>query len=113
MPVVAWNDQTRLQVGSFLSEAIFATELLTVIQIKQGLRTPRLVVPTKQAEHFIKNTKPRSYSQGHLSMLVEPRRWEGLYGGGVLDNQKPLIKPVLHDAEKNRPSITSRRQTSV
>ena len=97
-PVVEWNDQTRLQVGSFLSEAIFATELLTVIQIRQGMRTPRLVVPSKQAEHFIKNTKPRSYSQGHLSMLVEPRRWEGLYGGGVLDNQKPLIKPVLHDA---------------
>jgi DNA-directed RNA polymerase len=97
-PVVEWNDQTRLQVGSFLSEAIFATELLTVIQIKQGMRSPRLVVPTKQAEYFIKNTKPRSYSQGHLSMLVEPRKWEGLYGGGVLDNEKPLIKPVLHDA---------------
>ena len=97
-PVAEWTDQTRLQVGSFLSEAIFATELLTVVTVKQGHRSPRYVVPTKQAEHFIKNTKPRAYTSGHLAMLVPPRQWEGLHGGGVLDNDQPLVKPVLYDA---------------
>jgi DNA-directed RNA polymerase len=97
-PVAVWSDQTRLQVGAFLSEAIFATELLTAVTVKQGHRTPRYVVPTKQAEHFIKNTKPKTYTHGHLAMLVPPTPWPGLYGGGVLDNDKPLIKPVLHDA---------------
>ena len=97
-PVVEWNDHTRLQVGAFLADAIMATELVTTILIRKGIRTTRLVVPTEQAEYFIRNTKPRHYTTIHLAMLVPPQPWEGLYGGGVLGNDKPLIKPVLHDA---------------
>lgn len=97
-PVCEWNDQTRLQVGIFLAEAIFETELLTTITVKQGLRSPRLVVPTEQAEHFIRNCKPRAVKSAHLSMLVQPRDWDGLYGGGFLDNPEPIVKPVLYDA---------------
>ena len=96
-PVVQWDDRTRLQVGSFLSEAIFRTELLTTTTIKQGFKTPRLVVPTEQAEEFIRNTKPRHYNPSHLAMLVPPRDWPGLFGGGLLENDLPLIKVVLQD----------------
>ena len=98
VPVVEWNDQTRLQVGMFLSEAIFRTELLTTIKVKQGVRTPRLVVPTQQALHFIQNCRPRNYTASHLQMLIPPVEWQGLYGGGILNNDKPLIKVAVQDA---------------
>ena len=97
MPCRRWNDQTRLQVGSFLSEAIFATELLTVIQIKQGCE-PLAWSCRPNRPNAIKNTKPGATARAISQCWWGPRRWEGLYGGGVLDNQKPLIKPVLHDA---------------
>jgi len=97
-PVVQWDDRTRLQVGSFLSEAIFRTELLTTITLRQGYRTPRFVVPTQQAEEFIKNSRPRHYNTSHLAMLAPPRDWPGLFGGGLLDNELPFVKPVLQDA---------------
>jgi len=97
-PVVEWSDQTRLQVGQFLADGIFRTELLTTITVRKGIRTPRLVVPTAQAEQFIRNTRPRHYSVAHGAMLVPPRDWPGLHGGGLLDSDDPLVKPVLQDA---------------
>ena len=99
-PVVEWNDQTRLQVGMFLADGIFRTELLTTITIRQGHRTPRLVVPTLQAEEFIKSCKPRVYTASHQAMLIPPRDWQGLHGGGLLDNEEPIVKPVLYDASE-------------
>ena len=97
-PVVEWSDQTRLQVGIFLADSIFATELVTTIKIKQGIRTPRLVVPTEQSEAFIRSVRPRSYDPQHLAMLIPPVPWPGLYGGGVLDNHYPLVKAPVQDA---------------
>ena len=97
-PVIEWSDLTRLQVGAFLAEAIFATELLTPIMLRKGKRQMRLVVPTAQAEGFIRSCKPKAYKPNHLSMLVPPRDWVGLHGGGALNNDEPLVKPVLYDA---------------
>ena len=97
-PVVEWNDQTRLQVGQFLADGIFRTELLTTIKVQKGHRTPRLVVPTEQALYFIQNTRPRHYTATHQAMLVPPNPWVGLHGGGLLNNDEPLIKAVLQDA---------------
>ena len=68
-----WNDLTRLHVGGFLADSIFATELLTTVMVRRGVRNHRLVVPTEQAEEFIKSTKPRQYNPSHLAMLVPPR----------------------------------------
>ena len=98
VPVVEWDDQTRLQVGIFLADSIFATELMTTIQIQKGIRRPRLVVPTAQAEQFIKETRPKHYNPQHLAMLIPPRDWPGLYGGGILDNDYPLVKAPVQDA---------------
>ena len=101
-PVLEWSDMTRLQVGAFLAQPIFDTELLTTILIRKGKTTPRLVVPTKQAEAFIRSCRPESYRINQLSMLAPPRDWQpDLYGGGCLDNQESLIKPVLHDASED------------
>ena len=101
-PVVEWNDMTRLQVGAFLAQPIFDTELLTTILVRKGKTTPRLVVPTKQAEGFIKSCRPKAYRINQLSMLVPPRDWQpDLYGGGQLDNQEPFVKPVLYDASED------------
>ena len=97
-PVIEWSDLTRLQVGSFLADAIFATELLTPIMLRKGKRSIRLVVPTAQAEGFIRSCKARAYKPNHLSMLIPPRDWVGLHGGGSLENDQPLVKPVLFDA---------------
>lgn len=101
-PVLEWNDMTRLQVGAFLAQPIFDTELLTTILVRKGKTTPRLVVPTKQAEGFIRSCRPQAYRINQLSMLVPPRDWQpDLYGGGCLDNQEPLVKPVLYDASED------------
>ncbi len=97
-PVLDWDDKTRCQVGIFLCEAIFATELVKPLMTRKGHRTIRIVVPTEQAEEFIRNCRPKDWRKNHLSMLVPPRDWVGLYGGGFLGNQEPLIKPVLYDA---------------
>ena len=97
-PVYDWTDLTRLQVGGFLADSIFATELLTTVMVKKGIKKSRLVVPTEQAEEFIKATRPRQYNPSHLAMLVPPRDWVGLHGGGLLDNEEPLVKVVLQDA---------------
>ena len=99
-PVYDWTDLTRLQVGAFLADSIFATELLTTIMVKKGMKTTRLVVPTEQAEEFIKSTRPRQYNASHLAMLVPPRDWVGLHGGGLLENEEPLVKVVLQDASE-------------
>ena len=99
-PVYDWNDLTRLHVGGFLADSIFATELLTTVMIRRGVRNHRLVVPTEQAEEFIKSTKPRQYNPSHLAMLVPPRDWVGIHGGGLLDNREPLVKAVLQDASE-------------
>jgi len=97
-PVIEWSDLTRLQVGAFLAEAIFATELLAPVMLYKAKRQQRIVVPTEQAETFIRNCKAKAYKPNHLSMLVPPRDWVGLYGGGALENDQPLVKPVLYDA---------------
>lgn len=99
-PVYDWTDITRLQVGGFLSDSILATELLTTVMVKKGIKRSRLVVPTEQAEEFIKSTRPRQYSPGHLAMLVLPRDWVGLHGGGLLDNREPLVKVAVQDASE-------------
>ena len=104
-PVLEWNDMTRLQVGAFLAQPIFDTELLTTIMVRKGKTTPRLVVPTKQAEGFIRSCRPAAYRINQLSMLVPPRDWQpDLYGGGQLDNHEPLVKPVLYDASRKQRS---------
>ena len=97
-PTPVWSDQTRLQVGAFLADAIFETELLTTILVRTGLKQTRLVVPTAQAEMFVQECRPKAYKTNHLAMLVPPRDWQGLYGGGLLDNDEALVKPVLYDA---------------
>ena len=97
-PVFDWNDQTRLQVGAFLADSIFGTELLRTTIMRKNGRQIRLVVPTEQAEQFIRDTKPRQYSASHLAMLVAPVDWPGMYGGGLLENELPLVKPVVQDA---------------
>ena len=97
-PSLEWDDRTRLQVGAFLADSIFATELLTTKLQRKANRQTRLVVPTAQAEEFIKNTKPRAYTAVHLAMLVPPVDWPGLYGGGMLNNELSLIKPPVQDA---------------
>ena len=99
-PVPVWNDVTRMQVGQFLADSIYETELIKPIKIKQGHRVIRLVVATEQAELFVKNCPTRAYRTTHLSMLVEPRPWEGLYGGGLLDNEHPFVAVPVQDASE-------------
>lgn len=96
-PILEWDDRTRAQVGAFLCEAIFATEMLKPLMIRRGIRKYRIVVPTEQAEEFIRNCKPKDCRRTSLSMLVPPRDWVGLYGGGFLNNEEPVVKPVLYD----------------
>lgn len=85
----AWSNQDRFHVGGLLLDLVVAnTGLVRVLQ--QGRRSPSLE-PTPEVLALIKVNPPRPMPVRRLPMLVEPRPWAGLRGGGHLDNSSALV----------------------
>ena len=97
IPVSKWDDVTRLQVGGFLVEHMTTTGLFKVVRHRIGKTMPRFVVPTDEALEFIKNCPERSYRTSYMAMVCQPRRWEGVYGGGHLSNDEPIVRVPIAD----------------
>lgn len=84
-----WSNQDRFHVGGLLLDLVVAnTGLVRVLQ--QGRRSPSLE-PTPEVLALIKANPPRPMPVRRLPMLVEPRPWAGLRGGGHLDNNSALV----------------------
>lgn len=84
----SWSNQDRFHVGGLLLDLVVAnTGLVRVLQ--QRRRSPSLE-PTPEVLAVIKANPPRPMPVRRLPMLVEPRPWAGLRGGGHLDNASPL-----------------------
>mgnify|MGYP001156992910 CR=1 FL=1 len=99
-PVPEFNNMARLHIGQFLLDHIIVTNLIKVVIQRVGRTRPRFVLPTEEAEEFIRNCPEKTYRTAHTAMVCPPETWEGLYGGGVLGNEECLIRVPIQDAEK-------------
>lgn len=85
----AWSTSDRLEVGGLLLDLVVSTTGLVRV-IKEG-RRQEAVEPTSDALLVIKANPPRPMPARRLPMLVPPRPWTGLTGGGHLDSSEPLV----------------------
>jgi DNA-directed RNA polymerase len=93
LDVAGWSLTDRVEVGNLLLQVVVANTNL--IQIETGHRNGRArstVLPTAAALEVVKANPPRPWPARRLPMLVPPRPWEGMHGGGHLDNDQPLVR---------------------
>ena len=84
-----WAAGDRRAVGALLLDVVIVeTGLVRLIHLSQ--RQP-MVEPTEKALTMAKECPPRPAPAKKLPMLVEPRPWPGLYGGGHYSNTQPLV----------------------
>lgn len=114
-PIPAWNDLSRLHVGRFLLDHVVQSlPLVRVVQHRVGRTTPRFVLPTAEAEAFIRNCPQRVYSVAHSAMVCPPEPWPGLYGGGVLGNEECIVRvPIQDNEEKDGSAIDHYREADL
>lgn len=114
-PAPAWNDMARLQVGQFLLHHVHAaTGLVKVVKHRIGRTTPYFVLPSEEAEEFIRQCPRGRHKATHSAMVCPPVAWPGLYGGGVLGNEECLIRvPIQDNEEKNGSAIEHYRQADL
>jgi DNA-directed RNA polymerase len=98
-PCPDWNDKAKLQVGQFMLDCMEATGLFRLVKRRVGNRTPYYVEPTEETLAFIKSCPPTVAPTSHGAMVCPPRPWEGMFGGGVLDNPEPLVRLPVQDME--------------
>ena len=88
-----WTHTEKVEVGNLLLQVILAnTDLVEVGTTSRNGRLRCTVRPTATAEAVIKANPPRPFQARRLPMLVPPRPWEGMHGGGHLDNKQPLVR---------------------
>jgi len=93
LDVNGWAIAERTQVGGLLLQVIAANSNL--IRVETGIRNGRsrkTVLATDEALAVIKANPPRPLPARRLPMLVPPRPWSGMYGGGHLNNDDPLVR---------------------
>ena len=112
-PVPFWNDVTRLDVGRFLLDHIVpSTGIVDVIKRRIGKTTPRFVVPTQEAEKLIRECPATAYKGVYTAMVCPPNPWNGLYGGGMIDNEECLIRVPIQDHEEKHTTAISHYKTA-
>lgn len=88
-----WATTERVEAGSLMLQLILAnTDLLEVVTTTRRGRLHRILQATAMAEAVIAANPPRPWPARRLPMLVPPRPWEGMHGGGHLDNKQPLVR---------------------
>ena len=88
-----WALADRVEAGGLMLQLILAnTDLLEVVTTTRRGRPCRTVQATAAAEEVIASNPPRPWPARRLPMLVPPRPWEGMHGGGHLDNKQPLVR---------------------
>jgi DNA-directed RNA polymerase len=88
-----WTPVERVEVGLLLLQVILAnTDLLELETTSRNGRQRHVVRPTPAALEVVQANPPRPLPARRLPMLVPPRPWEGMHGGGHLDNKQPLVR---------------------
>lgn len=79
----AWDNGQQREIGMLLLELIEAnTDLIRFRQVTVGRRSKRMVEATEAAREVIKTNPPRPSPIRQLPLLVPPRDWDGMHGGG-------------------------------
>lgn len=87
--VEAWTLTDKRELGGFLLGLILAKTPL--LQVDQRGRTVRLMA-TPATLALIAAHPPRPLPARRLPSLVPPKDWQGMQGGGHLDNERPLVR---------------------
>ena len=99
--VPPWSDMVRLHVGQFLLDHLHrSVPLVRVVKHRVGRTTPRFVLPTAEAEEFIRQCPQRIYTAAHTAMVCQPEPWKELYGGGFLGNEEGFVRVPVQDIEE-------------
>lgn len=89
-----WSADCCATVGGLLVELIRSETPLLEVTTKPGSSSkhpPLMVEATATARQIIAANPPRPLSLRRLPMLVEPRPWTGLQGGGHLGGESKLV----------------------
>lgn len=98
-PTKRWPNRARFELGALLLDAIASeTDLLEVYLVRRGRHQQRMVGPSPWAIEAMGRYRPPQIHLVRQVMVVPPKPWTGLYGGGHLtDSERPLVKmPVQH-----------------
>lgn len=88
-----WTLTDRVEAGALMLQLITAnTDLLEVVTTTRRGKPCRTLQATAAAKEIIAANPPRPWPARRLPMLVPPRQWEGMQGGGHLDNEQPLVR---------------------
>jgi len=97
-----WSPSDRFEVGALLLDLVVgATGLVQLATVTTSGRKRIEVRPTPDALATAKAYPPRPPAVKRQPMLVPPRPWTGLEGGGHLGNRRPLVvrAPHLKDSD--------------
>lgn len=93
----SWSQSDRFEVGALLLDLVAgSTGLVELVTKTQGGRRRVEVRPTPEAVATAKAYPARPQPDKRQPMLVPPRPWEGLEGGGHLENRRPLVVRAPH-----------------
>lgn len=88
-----WTLGDRREVGNLLLQIIDAnSNLLRITKTIHNGRLRTVVHPSEEALLAIKNNPPKPLPTKQQPMLIQPRPWQSMTGGGHLDNDLPLIR---------------------
>ncbi len=88
-----WTTTQKYEVGSLLLQLIEArTKLIKTTYLIHRGRSKKIIEPTGEVLDVIEARPPIPFPARKLPMLVRPRKWDGMYGGGHLDNNLPLVR---------------------
>lgn len=103
VPCPVWDNQARTMVGAFLLDAVVqGTGLFEVVLRKFGRGRQRMIQPSEHALAFTKSCTPKQSKSGQGPMLIPPRPWSGLFGGGHLTNGGCLIHVPVQEISRVR-----------
>lgn len=102
LQVSAWSQVDRFEVGALLLDLVVgSTALCQLVTTYRNGRRHVIVRPTEEALAIAKACPPRPRQVKRQPMVVPPRPWAGLEGGGHLGNRRPLVirAPHLKDSD--------------
>ncbi len=92
-----WGERTRLEVGSLMLELLAQnTGLVEIVKVQREGHVIREVQPLQAVIDLAAEAKAIEPHPTRTPMLVPPRPWEGLHGGGHLGNTQPLVRTAGH-----------------
>ena len=101
-----WAKADRLTVGCLLLELlVLHTGLVEIAVVRRGNRTIREVRPLPAVLELVRASHPLELLPTRTPMVVPPRRWEGVRGGGHLSNDQPLVNRARDLSLYERPAI--------